>query len=284
MPWVLLENVPFMLKLDGGRAMHVLTAAFEALGYRWAYRVINSLAFGVPQRRERVIFLASNEHDPRDVIFADEVSEPPLEPEPIGRLACGFYWTEGTRGLGWAVDSVPTLKGGSAIGIPSPPAILFPDGVVGTPDIRDAERMQGFPSNWTKPAERVARTSHRWKLVGNAVTVDLFEWVGRRLRSPDAAGRSCGGWSLEGRPGGWPVAGWNVGAGSFGTSLSAFPKRKSHKPLEQWLKYPVKPLSLRATDGFLSRTENSSLRFPKGFLEAVRRHQALMNRLNQTSV
>ena len=30
---------------------------------------------------------------------------------------------EGLRGLGWAVDAVPTLKGGSTIGIPSPPAI-----------------------------------------------------------------------------------------------------------------------------------------------------------------
>lgn len=27
---------------------------------------------------------------------------------------CGFYWTEGNTGLGWAVDAIPTLKGGSA--------------------------------------------------------------------------------------------------------------------------------------------------------------------------
>ena len=35
-----------------------------------------------------------------------------------------------------AMDAVPTLKGGSTIGIPSPPAILLPDGRVVTPDIR----------------------------------------------------------------------------------------------------------------------------------------------------
>ena len=46
---------------------------------------------------------------------------------------CGFYWTEGLRGLGWAVDAVPTLKGGSTIGIPSPPAIWDPqDGSITT--------------------------------------------------------------------------------------------------------------------------------------------------------
>ena len=53
----------------------------------------------------------------------------------------GFYWTEGTRGLGWAADAVPTLKNGSTIGIPSPPAILMPTGVVIQPDIRDARVM-----------------------------------------------------------------------------------------------------------------------------------------------
>ena len=28
-----------------------------------------------------------------------------------GNHACGFYWTEGNTGLGWAVDAIPPLKG-----------------------------------------------------------------------------------------------------------------------------------------------------------------------------
>jgi DNA (cytosine-5)-methyltransferase 1 len=271
-PWVLLENVPFMLKLDSGAAMGVLADAFEALGYKWAYRVVNSLAFGVPQRRERVIFLASKDGDPREVLFADEVAEPAVTENAVGKSACGFYWTEGVRGLGWAVDSVPTLKGGSTIGIPSPPAILFQDGRVATPDIRDAERMQGFPADWTRPAARIARDSCRWKLVGNAVTVDLFQWVGRRLRSPDARGTKVPGWPLRAKVG-WPKAGWNCGDGRFGTDVSAFPCLVPREPLEQWLRYPLKPLSPRAIDGFLSRTERSSLRFPPGFIELLRKYQ-----------
>jgi len=47
-------------------------------------------------------------------------------PEFSRTQLCGFYWTEGLRGLGWAVDAVPTLKGGSTIGIPSPPALWDP--------------------------------------------------------------------------------------------------------------------------------------------------------------
>ena len=60
-PIVVLENVSFMLQLDKGAAMDRLTRAFEERGYRWAYRTVNSLGF-LPQRRERVFFVASRGH------------------------------------------------------------------------------------------------------------------------------------------------------------------------------------------------------------------------------
>ena len=42
-----------------------------------------------------------------------------------------------------------------------------PSGRVVTPDIRDAERLQGFEANWTLPAEELTRRrGSRWKLVG----------------------------------------------------------------------------------------------------------------------
>ena len=117
--------------------------AFEQRGYRWAYRVVNSLAF-LPQRRERVLFVATTtDVDPASVLLADEV-DPPKPSTSLSTHAHGFYWTEGIRGLGWARDAIPTLKNGSTVGIASPPAILLPSGRVVTPDIRDAERLQGF--------------------------------------------------------------------------------------------------------------------------------------------
>lgn len=154
-PWVVLENVSFMLHLDRGRAMELIVHAFEERGYRWAYRVVNSLAF-LPQRRERVYFVASLEGDPAEVILGEEVTPRPRA-TGLDTHAHGFYWTEGIRGLGWAPDAVPTLKNGSTIGIPSPPAILMPDGRVIQPDIRDAERLQGFGENWTEAAGQVGR-------------------------------------------------------------------------------------------------------------------------------
>ena len=139
-PTVVVENVPFMLQLNGGMAMRAIIEEFERRGYRWAYRVVDSFGFGLPQRRERVFLVASREIDPSSVLLTDE--QPISRPKSaIGQLAHGFYWTEGLGGLGWAVDAVPTLKNGSTIGIPSPPAILLPDGEVIKPGLRDVEQI-----------------------------------------------------------------------------------------------------------------------------------------------
>ncbi|HEV2364732.1 MAG TPA: DNA (cytosine-5-)-methyltransferase [Caulobacteraceae bacterium] len=279
-PWVVLENVSFMLHLAGGEAMGALVAAFEERGYRWAYRVVNSLAF-LPQRRERVLFVATDTGaDPADVLLVDD-TEPRPSPAPGGgphldRLAHGFYWTEGIRGLGWACDAVPTLKNGSTIGIPSPPAILLPSGAVITPDIRDAERLQGFPADWTLPAAPVARASARWSLVGNAVSTPVAAWLGERLARP--------GWYDPGRdrPLGaarrWPRAARFDGDRRCAVEIGAFPVWRRRQPLADFLHFPGKPLSARAAAGFLSRTERGTLRFAPGFRERVRAHLMAMQR------
>lgn len=271
-PLVLLENVPFMLQLAGGKALEVIVAAIERLGYKWAYRVLDTRAFGLPQRRERVYFVAARDEDPRDILLAHDVGEP--EPfDPLG-LACGFYWTEGIRGLGWAVNAVPTLKGGSTIGIPSPPAVLMPNGDIVKPDLRDLERMQGFEVDWTKPAERVAKRGHRWKLVGNAVTVDVAAWLGKMLATPGRYRPTNDPPLKPGSP--WPRAAWNVGNGRFAAPVSAWPVRRRPRALHRFLMFEPEPLSAKATAGFLNRARSGRLRFPNGFLTAVEAHLARM--------
>jgi DNA (cytosine-5)-methyltransferase 1 len=42
---------------------------------------------------------------------------------------------------------------------------------------RECERLQGFPDDWT--AEQ--SDSQRYKQMGNAVTVNVIEWIGSRL-------------------------------------------------------------------------------------------------------
>ncbi|MFN7924157.1 MAG: DNA (cytosine-5-)-methyltransferase [Bryobacteraceae bacterium] len=264
--WILLENVPFMLQLHRGEAMRHIVGELETMGYAWAYRKIDTRAFGLPQRRERVFLLASRVEDPAGMLFAEEADAPVAERRGA---ACGFYWTEGTRGLGWAVDAVPTLKGGSAIGIPSPPAIWMPDGRICTPDLRDAERLQGFDAGWTEPAAEVVRASYRWKLVGNAVSVPAAEWMGQVLRR--APGRSPRG-AGELAPGRWPDAAYGGKGVRRSVECSAWPVARQRVGLAEFLEYPVKPLSERATRGFYERLTRGPLRYEPEFRRALERH------------
>jgi DNA (cytosine-5)-methyltransferase 1 len=276
--WLVLENVSYLLRLDGGNGMRHLVDSLEGMGFRWAYRVVDARAFGLPQRRQRVLFVASRTEDPRSVLFADNHEAPDFK-DPIGPVdldrGYGFYWTEGLRGLGWVHDAVPTIKGGSTIGIPSAPAIWFPDtGEVGTPQIEDGERLQGFPTDWTLPAvQSGGRVGHRWKQVGNAVCVPMSEWLGGRLAEPGEL--VAGDWDirLSGRR--WPSAAYGHGGGSW---VAPVGMRPAHHPfgLRKFLSLPLKPLSVRATEGFLSRAGRGRLRFADGFLDALRDHSAAM--------
>ena len=62
---------------------------------------------------------------------------------------------------------------------------------------RECERLQGFPDDWTKYKQIVELEGNEWvrvelmqkqadgpryKAMGNAVTVNVAEWIGRRLK------------------------------------------------------------------------------------------------------
>jgi len=52
--WVVWENVPGVLSVDGGRVFGSFLGALAELGYGFSYRVLDAQFFGVPQRRRRV--------------------------------------------------------------------------------------------------------------------------------------------------------------------------------------------------------------------------------------
>ena len=262
--WVVLENVPFMLSLDRGHAIRFVTGALEEMGYSWAYRTIDARAFGLPQRRRRVILIASKTHDPRPVLLGVDAKAP--APRLRGSHACGFYWTEGNTGLGWAVDAVPPLKGGSSLHIPSPPAIWFPRRrLIATPAIEDAERLQGFASGWTDVSDADPRGARkRWKMVGNAVSVPMAKWIAERLTLPNTEFEAGDAEDLPGE-GSWPSSGWGVGGKRGQSRVSEWPVAVPGEHLSAFLKHKVVPLSYKATAGFLSRLVKSTLRYDEAF-------------------
>jgi DNA (cytosine-5)-methyltransferase 1 len=276
--WVILENVMFMLHVDKGEAMRHVIEGLESLGFNWAYRLLNTSEFGLPQRRRRVYFVASRRHNAAMAMFPAGRPSQPIQSRRSRHPSYGFYWTEGTYATGLTLNGVPPLKAGSTVGIPSPPAILFASGFVGTPTITDAERLQGFRAGWTGPAEKVARASLRWKLVGNAVSVPVARAVIRTL--PKVEGHA--GVILDGleelpqRVSRWPEAAYGRAGRRVAMPNDRFPGHIPPQPIHAFLRDKTKPLSAKAAAGFLSRARKGGQRLPEGFLERIEDHIASM--------
>ena len=127
----------------------------------------------------------------------------------------------------------------------------------------------------TKNSSRRRRAAAGAKLIGNAVSVPVAEWIGRRLANP--TGETPIGVELErGVP--WPRAAWGHKRKVYAIDVSTFPIRVETPSLREFLRFPRIPLSQRAASGFLSRALTSGLRFEVGFLEDVRRHAQRMAR------
>lgn len=268
--WVIFENVSFMLSLNGGETISTIVTELEELGYNWAYRVIDSIAF-VPQHRKRVYIVASIHNDPCSVLLSDSYirSKNSINDTTFSH-PLGFYWTEGRNALGLICDGIPTLKAGSTIGIPSPPAIAFPNGEVSCPDIRDAERLQGFPADWTKPAEEISKPSYRWRLVGNAVTVDTVMWIARKMVHPVPYDGSNDPQFEDKKI--WPKAAWGKSGKRYVSSSSPYPEEGHDVSLIDFLEYPRKPLSLKASIGFEKRLREGGMNCPSYFLDTIQQY------------
>lgn len=265
---IVLENVPFIVHLDKGRALLRILGELEYRGYRWAYRIIDTAAFKLPHRRRRWFLVASRVVDPSSVLLATDRRR--VDRDDVD--AHGFYWTEGNRGIGWADDAIPPLKSGSGIGIPTPPAIWDRQRkAIWTPDIRDAERLQGFAAGWTDIEDtRVGRARRaRWAMVGNAVSIPVSAWVAKRLRDADEQDvprQPFDGNSL-------PRAGFFDGRRRYTCPVGEYPVRRLTPKIMDFLTHERHPLSLRATKGFRERYVRSPLRQHAEFVDALKHHE-----------
>ncbi len=104
-----------------------------------------------------------------------QVNEGILVPAP-------YAWAENQRSEVRVMDTFGAL--GTSGGKPGQgyQAVHEPMGVRRlTP--RECERLQGFPDDWTlvPDGKRMMADTHRHRFMGNAVTVNVAEWIGRRI-------------------------------------------------------------------------------------------------------
>lgn len=278
--WIVLENVPNLLTLHKGRGIAWIVEQLELLGYNWAYRSVDSRTTGLPQRRRRVILVASLQQEAAGTILHEDEPQVPIPAESTARRysaqPSGFYWTEGRTGLGFVPGAVPTIKGGSRLGTPSAPAIWFPEAETGRrlilPSIEDGEELQGLPRGWTSPARVDGERDPRWKLVGNAVTSGIGRWIGQRLvAAPDPDNRAA---AAHARPGTWPkAASGGPGKPVTASTASAWPVHNKAVTLGQVVDWrTAAPLSYRATRGFLSRIDEVDMQIDARFYADLESH------------
>jgi len=270
--WVLLENVPNMLRLKQGNAMKVITDSLTAAGYSWAYRILDAQYFGVAQRRKRVFVLASRNHDPSRVLFRDLNDAMPSTTSRTRRQsdANGFYWSEGNRGVGWGVGVVPTIKGSTTAGIPMSPAVWLSgvdaDHRFQTPSIEALEMLQGFSAGWTKAAP----VRDRWKLVGNAVAVPVVRWIAEGLKSYETLDQvDLDPYLSQGEGWGWSGAlidGHRL-SGKIPDALSTGPLRLQTSLARLLRERGSRALSQKAARGFTTRLQRSNLNYDPRFMK-----------------
>lgn len=216
--YLLLENVKGLLSHDDGHTFETIIRTLDELGYDCQWQVLNSKDFGVPQNRERVFIVGHLGGQPRPKIFpigeADESVDKP-ELKYVGAIMSeqNQKWLEDGKELSrnfpqgqrvYSVEGIASNICGDAGGLGGKTGLYLIDAynrrTIDTPtalrqnmqdggtlvgkDTRirrltplECERLQGFPDGWT---EGISDTQ-RYKCLGNAVTVNVIEAIGRQF-------------------------------------------------------------------------------------------------------
>ena len=179
--WVVVENVPGLLSSAGGADFALIVGTLEQFGYCVSWRVLDSQFFGVPQRRRRVFIVGSlGGTGSIEVLFESE--ERGISVEAKRLVASGTNGPIATTGYQCDVICrhdglwVTLSADGGNLGGDSN-ALLWEDSGVRRLTVVECERLQGFPDGWTEGLS----DSARYRCLGNAVTVNVAEWIGKRL-------------------------------------------------------------------------------------------------------
>lgn len=176
---LVLENVKGLLSHDGGKTFQTILTVLSDLGYRVEWQVLNSKDFGVPQNRERIYIVGHlGDGCGRQVLpLGEDDSLSSERPRQVSPTITSRYYKQG--------QSDPYIFNDCKAKIRK----LTP---------KECERLQGFPDDWTKygadklifgaggypvgkKAEEISDTQ-RYKMCGNAVTVNVVEAVMNKLK------------------------------------------------------------------------------------------------------
>ena len=189
------ENVKGLLSANKGEAFPLIISEFEKSGYQVTHKLINAAAFGVPQKRERVIIvgirndLGFKYEFPDDVLAEDEYAV--LGSVVENRVDEKYFFSEkavqGMRAAkrdmnkGRAQDlNKPCNTVGShlaKVSLNSTDPVLLDGGRYRRFTPREVARIQSFPESF----KLIGVEGAQYRALGNAIPPVMFWYVAHQL-------------------------------------------------------------------------------------------------------
>ena len=182
--WIILENVPGLLNSNNGEDFRTILDSLGQLGYCISWRILDAKYFGTPQRRRRVYIVGSLGDESSTRVLFDERSigevpraglgERDLAPQAFPKgLGEASHFVIQHAAIGRSHSAGPGAKGfrndGESYTLDSRGSA---DAVCSTVDAFGVRAASGVPKKLD---------SRRYRAVGNAVCVNIIEWVGNRI-------------------------------------------------------------------------------------------------------
>lgn len=208
------ENVKGLAQHDRGRTLKVIVGAFEEIGYKVWYDVLNSCDYGVPQNRERIYIVCfRSDIAPNTFLFpvggngGEKTIADILDPSPIPSR---YYLSEAYlsslekhrarheakgHGFGYVIRDLDGVAGSLVCGGMGRERNLIVDrrehsmvpttnikGPINNRDIRkmtprEWARLQGFPDSFMLPVADI----NAYRQLGNTVTVPVIRAIAKQI-------------------------------------------------------------------------------------------------------
>lgn len=191
--WVIIENVPGLLNSNEGKDFQFLVQTLDELGYGVSWRVFDAKYFGTPQRRRRVFIVASfGTIRSADVLFEDGsfdvAPRAGIGKKDIFARETGKSYQDPNlyiiqhAAVGRKPEAGPQSKG------------YRHDGEAFTLDSRGSADVICQTTNAirVRDSSRVSKRldSNRYRAIGNAVCVNIVEWIGKRIVEMESVSRA----------------------------------------------------------------------------------------------
>ena len=183
---ILLENVTGLLNSHNGQDFKIVLESLTTLGYGVSWRVLNTRYFGAPQSRPRV-YICAWLGSPENAAFALHEHSGSVKPDNPRKA---FLKVSNNRSLGVYVPQIAyclAATSGRHTGTDWSRTYISYEDKVRRITPTEAEKLQGFPENWTLPTHLKDKISDldslRYHAAGNAVSVPTVSWVANRIKN-----------------------------------------------------------------------------------------------------